>query len=88
MYLKEHKNTVVLYGYDSGWKDFLGGRWRHGVNNTKVWSKFDHDRKVHKTAVKGAGGKFSYSGWTDPGLRASASWEKASSGNEAWANVK
>ena len=88
VYLDNHNNDVVLYGYDSGWKDFLGGRWRHGVNNTQVWSKFDHNRKVHKTTVRGAGGKYSYSGWTNPGLRASASWEKAESGNKAWADVK
>lgn len=50
--------------------------------------KYDHNNKTHKTTVQGAGGQFSYSGWTRAGSRAEASWEKASSGNRAWADVK
>lgn len=84
----EDMTEAVLYGYDSGWKNFLGGRWRHGVNNSQVWSNYDHNSKVHKTTVRGAGGRYSYSGWTRAGRRASASWEKAFHGNRAWANVK
>lgn len=77
-----------LFSYDSGWKSFLGGKWRHGVGSVYVWSKYDHNNKTHKTTVQGAGGKFSYSGWINAGSRAEASWEKASSGNRAWADVK
>lgn len=75
-------------GYDSGWKNFLGGRWRHGVGKTKVWSNYDHKSKPHKTTVRGAGGKYSSSGWIKAGTRASASWEKARVGNKAWVDVK
>lgn len=78
----------TLYSYDSGWKKFLGGSWRHGVGTRYVWSKYDHKLKTHKTTVQGAGGKRSYSGWTDPKDRAEASWEKAWVGNLAWADVK
>ena len=35
-----------------------------------------------------ASGQFSYLGWTSSGSRAEASWEKALSGNRAWADVK
>lgn len=55
---------------------FLGGKWRHGVGSRYVWSKYDHNNKTHKTTVQGAGGQFSYSGWTSAGSRAEASWEK------------
>lgn len=79
---------VTFYNYDSDWKDFLGGSWRHGVSDTQVWSWYDHNSKVHKTTVQGAGGKYGYSGWTDPGVRAKASWEKAWFGNHAWADVQ
>lgn len=81
-------DDISFYNYDSGWNDFLGGTWRHGVNNSHVWSWFDHNSKEHKTTVQGAGGKFGYSGWTDAGTRAKASWEKAGSGNKAWADVR
>ncbi len=74
--------------YDSGWKDYLGGKWRHGVNTKHVWSKYDHASKTHKTTVRGAGGKYAYSGWIAKGKRASASWEKALLGNKAWADTK
>lgn len=77
-----------LFSYDSGWKSFLGGKWRHGVGSVYVWSKYDHNNKTHKTTVQGASGQFSYSGCTSSGSRAEASWEKASSGNRAWADVK
>lgn len=80
-------DDVSFYNYDSLWKDYLGGRWRHGVDEYHVWSWFDHDKKLHKTTVQGAGGKYGYSGWTDPGERAKASWEKASYGNKAWVDV-
>ncbi|EKU93195.1 bacteriocin, lactococcin 972 family [Alloiococcus otitis] len=86
--IQQETSTVTLYKTDSGWKDFLGGRWSHGVNERYVWSKYDHNSKTHKTTVQGAGGKLSYSGWTKPGKRASASWEKALFGNKAWADVK
>ena len=86
--LEEKQNNSTIKNYDSGWKAFLGGKWRHGVGTRYVWSKFDHDTKVHTTTVQGAGGKYSYSGKTDPGVRAMASWEKALSGNGAWADVK
>lgn len=78
----------VTYGYDSGWKKFLGGDWRHGVNSKHVWSRFYHKSKTHKTTVRGAGGKYSYSGWEVAGNTAKASWEKAITGNKAWADVK
>lgn len=74
--------------YDSGWKDFLGGKWRHGVNSKHVWSKYKHSTKTHKTTVRGAGGKYSYSGWIGKGKQASASWERAATGNKAWADTK
>ncbi|MDR1773690.1 MAG: lactococcin 972 family bacteriocin [Clostridioides sp.] len=86
--VEEEEFNITPCNYDSGWKDFLGGRWHHGVNDTQVWSKYDHKSKTHKTAVRGAGLKYSYSGWTKPGQTASASWEKARLGNKAWADVK
>lgn len=86
--LEGKTSNRTIKNYDSGWKAFLGGKWRHGVGTRYVWSKFDHDTKVHTTTVQGAGGKYSYSGKTDPGVRAMASWEKALSGNGAWADVK
>ena len=43
---------------------------------------------TNKTTVKGAGGKYSYSGWVGKGKQAAASWEKAKTGNKAWADVK
>lgn len=73
--------------YDSDWKDFLGGRWRHGVNSKHVWSRYYHEKKVHKTTVQGAGNKQSTSGWVTPGKTALASWEKANYGNKAWVDV-
>lgn len=85
---EEDYTQPKLFSYDSGWKKFLGGEWRHGVGSRYVWSKFDHNKKTHKTAVQGAGGRFSYSGWTSAGSRAEASWEKALIGNKAWADVK
>ncbi|MDY2918879.1 MAG: lactococcin 972 family bacteriocin [Anaerococcus sp.] len=81
-------NNISLYSYDSGWKSFLGGSWIHGVNTSSVRSQFDHNSKTHKTTVQGKGGKYSYSGWVSPRRRASASWEKAFTGNQAWADVK
>lgn len=75
--------------YDSGWKNLLGGRWRHGVSYTHVWSNYDHSSKYHKTTVREAGGKYSSSGWVSRGRRASASWEKSRiGGNRAWVDVK
>lgn len=78
---------VTVSNYDSGIKDFLGGKWRHGVNDTHVWSWFYHSKRFHTTTVKGAGGQYGYSGITNPRETAYASWEKAPSGNEAYANV-
>mgnify|MGYP000933301946 CR=1 FL=1 len=77
-----------LLKYDSGWKPFWGGKWRHGVGSHYVWSHYDHNRKTHKTTVQGAGGKMSSSGWIKKKRRASASWEKAFWGNRAWADFK
>lgn len=74
--------------YDSGWKHWQGGKWRHGVGTKYVWSHFDHNSKKHETHVKGLGGEIGYSGWQEKGDRASASWEKAPAGNKAWANVE
>ncbi|WP_462128335.1 lactococcin 972 family bacteriocin [Streptococcus parasanguinis] len=51
-----------MFSYDSGWKSFLGGKWRHGVGSRYVWSKYDHNNKTHKNTVQGASGQFSYSG--------------------------
>lgn len=80
--------AISKASYDSGPKDFLGGEWRHGVNDRHVWSHFWHNSKVHSTTVQGKGSKRSTSGWIDAGETASASWEKALYGNRAWANVK
>ena len=60
--LENDENEITFYSYDSGWKNFLGGRWRHGVNSSQVWSNFDHSYKTHKTTVRGSQGKYSYSG--------------------------
>lgn len=79
--------TETVSNYDSGIKDFLGGKWRHGFNDTHVWSWFYHSKRFHTTTVKGAGGRYGYSGRTNPRETANASWEKALSGNEAYANV-
>lgn len=84
----DSENLAREGSYDSGWKDFYGGKWRHGVNSKHVWSKYNHSKKTHKTTVKGAGGKYSYSGWVGKGKQAAASWEKAKTGNKAWADVK
>ena len=86
--LENDENEITFYNYDSGWKNFLGGRWRHGVDSSQVWSYFDHSYKIHKTTVRGLHGKYSYSGWVGAGRRAAASWEKAFAGNRAWADVK
>lgn len=79
---------VTVSNYDSGIKDFLGGKWRHGVNDTHVWSWFYHSKRFHTTSVKGAGGQYGYSGRTNPKETAYASREKALSGNEAFANIE
>lgn len=75
---------TVSLAYDSGTKNWLGGKWRHGVNSSHVWSNFYHGSKTHETHVQGAGGKKGYSGWVGKGTTAKASWEKAWSGNRAW----
>jgi hypothetical protein len=80
--------AIATRGYDSGWKDFLGGKWRHGVDNKYVWSQYKHSSKTHKTTVRGAGGKYSTSDWVKKGVVAKASWEKAVTGNKAWADTK
>lgn len=79
---------VEPLNYDSGWKSFLGGKWRHGVGDYYVWSHYDHKGKTHRTTVQGAGGVRSTSGWIKKKRRASASWERALWGNKAWANTK
>ena len=89
--LSSEKEIVSTYSsktYDSGVKDWLGGKWRHGVNSSHVWSQFYHGSKYHNTKVKGAGGMFGKSGRTAPRKKAYASWEKALFGNEAYANVE
>lgn len=40
-------DVAEINNYDSGWKSFLGGKWKHGVNNTKVYSTFKHSTKTH-----------------------------------------
>ena len=80
--------SLTILNYDSGRKNFLGGRWRHGVGKSYVWSHYDHNSKTHRTTVQGAGGKMSSSGWISKKKRASASWEKAYWDNNAWVNVK
>ena len=89
--LASEKEIVSTYSsniYDSGVKDWLGGKWRHGVNTSQVWSRFYHGSKYHNTKVKGAGGRFGRSGRVAPRNTAYASWEKALFGNEAYANVE
>lgn len=88
-YGKKENNNQLIFPYNSGWKKFLGGDWRHGVTFSQVWSEFKHATKVHKTTVRGAGGYYSYSDWQDPGVMAEASWERAwLTKNGAWADVK
>lgn len=77
-----------MSNYDSGVKDFLGGKWRHGVNDTHAWSWFYHSKRFHTTTVKGAGGRYGYSGRTKPGVVAQATWERAPMGNKAFADVE
>lgn len=84
----ESVSTYSSKTYDSGVKDWLGGKWRHGVNTSQVWSRFYHGSKYHNTKVKGAGGRFGRSGRVAPRNTAYASWEKALFGNEAYANVE
>lgn len=84
----ESVSTYSSKTYDSGVKDWLGGKWRHGVNTSHVWSRFYHGSKYHNTRVKGAGGMFEKSGRTNSGKTAYAKWEKAAFGNEAYANVE
>lgn len=89
--LASEKEIVSTYSsqiYDSGVKNWLGGKWRHGVNTSHVWSQFYHGSKYHNTSVKGKGGKISRSGRVAPSNTAYASWEKAPFGNEAYANVE
>lgn len=38
---------------DTGWLYWYGGYWRHGVGTKYVWSHYDHNKKTHKTSVKG-----------------------------------
>ena len=85
---KEIVSTYSSKTYDSGVKNWLGGKWRHGVNTSHVWSRFYHASKYHNTRVKGAGGNIGRSGRTNPGETAYAKWEKAPFGNEAYANVE
>ena len=84
----ESVSTYSSKTYDSGVKNWLGGKWRHGVNTSHVWSRFYHASKYHNTRVKGAGGNIGRSGRTNPGETAYAKWEKAPFGNEAYANVE
>lgn len=84
----ESVNTYSSKTYDSGVKDWLGGKWRHGVNSSHVWSQFYHGSKYHNTSVKGKGRKIARSGRVAPSNTAYASWEKAPFGNEAYANVE
>ena len=84
----ESVSTYSSKTYDSGVKDWLGGKWRHGVNSSHVWSQFYHGSKYHNTKVKGAGVMFGKSGRIAPNKTAYASWEKALFGNEAYANVE
>ena len=78
---------VEPLNYDSGWKSFLGGKWRHGVGDYYVWSHYDHKRKTHRTTVQGAGGERSTSGWIKKKIRASASWERALWGKDRKSHV-
>lgn len=84
----ESVSTYSSKTYDSGVKDWLGGKWRHGVNTSHVWSRFYHGSKYHNTSVKGAGGRIARSGRVAPSNTAYASWESAAFGNEAYANVE
>ena len=74
--------------FDSDWKRFMGGWWRHGVGETYVWSHYDHSKLTHKTSVQGSHWEIRKSKWKKPGKRASASYPKAYFGNKAWCNVK
>ena len=40
----DSENLAREGSYDSGWKDFYGGKWRHGVNSKHVWSKYNHSK--------------------------------------------
>ena len=73
---------------DTGWLYWYGGYWRHGVGTKYVWSHYDHNKKTHKTSVKGKWGFVSSSGWVKKKKRASASYIKALWGNEAYATCK
>ena len=84
----ESVSTYSSKTYDSGVKDWLGGKWRHGVNTSHVWSQFYHGSKYHNTSVKGAGRNIARSGRVAPSNKAYASMEKAAFGNEAYANVE
>ena len=53
-----------------------------GLNTITI---IKHIKLQYKVLVSG---QFSYSGCTSSGSRAEASWEKALSGNRAWADVK
>ena len=84
----ESVSTYSSKIYDSGVKNWLGGKWRHGVNSSQVWSRFYHASKYHNTSVKGVGGRIARSGRVAPSNTAYASWERAAFGNEAYANVE
>lgn len=73
---------------DTGWFYWHGGYWRHGVGTKYVWSHYDHNKKTHKTSVKGKWGFVSSSDWVKKKKRASASYIKAWWGNEAYATHK
>ena len=49
---EEDYTQPKLFSYDSGWKSFLGGKWRHGVGSRYVWSKYDHNNKTQKLQYK------------------------------------
>ena len=77
-----------MFSYDSGWKSFLGGKWRHGVGSRYVWSKYDHNNKTHKTTVQGASVNSLIRVVQALEVEQKLTWEKALSGNRAWADVK
>ena len=64
-----------------------GGTWEYGVSGGKVWSKYQHPRRMHKSTAC-AKKICDYSGWKSPNFLAVASHPKSTHGNTAYWDVR
>ena len=64
-----------------------GGIWEYGVSGGKVWSKYQHPTRVHRSTACSSRG-CSSSGWKAPNYLAVASLTKSAHGNTAYWDVR